>query len=166
MFFLGGDRTKDQAFPDSLVREFAPWPICGSFSERRTSVQQIKLTRKGRRRLLNDLRLLRRPEWMKRRNSTPQVKLNRVDGRPAPEMLPGDVVLYADAEFLRSLIKGFFFAVLACPKCGTLGLITGAQFFGFLPVTCRSSACSCRFRIDDQRRIVCSSVSRAVDSTI
>ena len=38
-----------------------------------------------------------------------------------------------------------FWAVLACPACGTLGLITRKQIAGLLPVICGSDQCSAQF---------------------
>ena len=38
-----------------------------------------------------------------------------------------------------------YWAVLACPSCGTLGLITKKQIAGILPVICGSDKCSAQF---------------------
>jgi len=69
-------------------------------------------------------------------------------------MAPGDFVFLGEAESLRSAVESIFFAVLACPACGALGLITSAQYGGLAPVTCGSNQCSCRFRIDEGGRFV------------
>jgi hypothetical protein len=42
-----------------------------------------------------------------------------------------------------------YWAVLACPECGTLGLITRRQIAGVLPVICGSQQCSAQFFIRD-----------------
>ena len=42
-----------------------------------------------------------------------------------------------------------YWAVLSCPSCGTLGLITRKQIAGFLPVICGSDQCSAQFFIND-----------------
>ena len=42
-----------------------------------------------------------------------------------------------------------YFAVLACPSCGTLGLITRRQIAGLVPVICGSDQCSAQFFIRD-----------------
>jgi hypothetical protein len=42
-----------------------------------------------------------------------------------------------------------FWAVLACPCCGTLGLITRKQMAGLTPVLCGSDQCSAQFHIND-----------------
>jgi len=40
-----------------------------------------------------------------------------------------------------------YWAVLACPSCGTLGLITRRQIAGLIPVICGSDQCSAQFAI-------------------
>jgi hypothetical protein len=40
-----------------------------------------------------------------------------------------------------------FWAVLACPSCATLGLITRKQMAGIVPVICGSEQCSAQFHI-------------------
>ena len=38
-----------------------------------------------------------------------------------------------------------YWAVLACPACGTLGLITRRQIAGLIPIICGSDKCSAQF---------------------
>jgi hypothetical protein len=47
-----------------------------------------------------------------------------------------------------------YWAVLACPACGTLGLITRKQAGGLLPVICGSADCSAQFFIRDEQVVV------------
>lgn len=42
-----------------------------------------------------------------------------------------------------------YWAVLACPECGTLGLVTRRQINGILPVMCGSDHCSAQFFLKD-----------------
>ena len=42
-----------------------------------------------------------------------------------------------------------YWAVLACPECGTLGLITRRQLAGLMPVICGSNNCSSQYFIRD-----------------
>lgn len=42
-----------------------------------------------------------------------------------------------------------YWAVLSCPQCATLGLITRRQIVGLLPVICGSDCCSAQFFIRD-----------------
>ena len=45
-----------------------------------------------------------------------------------------------------------FWAVLACPRCGTLGLITEQQYPGQQSMICGQELCSCYSLIRDQSR--------------
>ncbi len=47
-----------------------------------------------------------------------------------------------------------YWAVLSCPECGTLGLITRKQIAGLLPVICGSNQCSAQFFIKDEEIVV------------
>jgi len=40
-----------------------------------------------------------------------------------------------------------YYAVLACPECGTLGLITKRQIVGLVAVICGSDRCAAQFYI-------------------
>ena len=42
-----------------------------------------------------------------------------------------------------------YWAVLSCPSCGTLGLITRKQIAGLIAVICGSGKCSAQFFIRD-----------------
>ncbi len=42
-----------------------------------------------------------------------------------------------------------YWAVLACPSCGILGLVTRKQVVGVLPVICGSAECSAQFFLED-----------------
>jgi len=42
-----------------------------------------------------------------------------------------------------------YWAVLSCPSCGTLGLITRRQIAGLIPVICGSTSCPAQFFIRD-----------------
>jgi hypothetical protein len=69
-------------------------------------------------------------------------------------MQPADVIALEESETLRHSVDSVFFAVLACPQCSTLSLITSQQYYGIIPVLCGSRFCSCRFRIEDQSQLV------------
>jgi hypothetical protein len=43
-----------------------------------------------------------------------------------------------------------YWAVLACPSCGTLGLVTRKQVNGVVPVICGSEKCSAHFVLHDE----------------
>lgn len=82
------------------------------------------------------------------------MNLHHVNEVALPAMDPGDIILLAEADSLRSAMEAVFYAVLACPACGTLGCITAAQYLGTAPVICGSDHCSCRFRIDSKSHFV------------
>ena len=44
-----------------------------------------------------------------------------------------------------------YWAVLACPSCGTLGLVTRKQVVGLLPILCGSDRCSAQFFLRDEQ---------------
>ena len=46
-----------------------------------------------------------------------------------------------------------YWAVLACPECGTLGLITQRQISGLIPVICGSDKCPAQFHILNEQVI-------------
>ena len=79
--------------------------------------------------------------------------LQHIHAESLTTMLPGDILVLEQTDSLRSSIDSVFFAVLACPACGALSLITSRQYFGALPVFCQSKLCSCRFRIEDESRL-------------
>ena len=47
-----------------------------------------------------------------------------------------------------------YWAVLACPECGTLGLITRRQVAGLVAVICGSDRCSAQFFIRESEVMV------------
>ena len=60
------------------------------------------------------------------------------------QMGPGTIFVLENAGELGES-EDPFWAVLACPACGTLGLITRKQIAGLLPVICGSDQCSAQF---------------------
>jgi hypothetical protein len=70
------------------------------------------------------------------------------------DMTPGDIIFLDDFTYLRETFSANFVAVLACPLCGSAGLITIAQFSGGGPIVCISKTCSGQFRIIDEAHIV------------
>ncbi len=47
-----------------------------------------------------------------------------------------------------------YWAVLSCPECGTLGLVTRKQVAGVVPVICGSDKCSAQFFIQEEEIVV------------
>jgi len=70
------------------------------------------------------------------------------------EMAPGDIVFLDDFVYQQESFAPSFVAVLACPLCGSPGLITSAQYSGGAPIVCTSRVCAGLFRIVDEAQIV------------
>jgi hypothetical protein len=70
------------------------------------------------------------------------------------DMAPGDIVFLDDFAYLREVFAPNFVAVLACPLCGSPGLITSVQYSGGAPIVCTSKVCPGLFRIVGEARIV------------
>jgi hypothetical protein len=70
------------------------------------------------------------------------------------DLAPGDIVFLDDFAYLRESFAPHFVAVLACPLCGSPGLITSAQYSGGAPIVCTSKVCPGLFRILDEAQIV------------
>ena len=60
------------------------------------------------------------------------------------QMRPGALFMLENAGQLGDS-EDPYWAVLACPTCGTLGLITRRQVAGLTPVICGSNQCSAQF---------------------
>ena len=64
------------------------------------------------------------------------------------QMQPGTVFVLENAGEVGKN-EDPYWAVLSCPDCATLGLITRKQIAGLLPVICGSEKCSAQFFIND-----------------
>ena len=69
------------------------------------------------------------------------------------QMLPGTVFVLENAVRIGEKDDPNW-AVLACPDCGTLGLITRKQIAGLLPVICGSLQCSVQFFINEHQIVI------------
>ncbi|HZO99375.1 MAG TPA: hypothetical protein VFD30_03690 [Terriglobia bacterium] len=86
-------------------------------------------------------------------SAPPPSDLHHIEDESLLTMRHGDIFILDGMEDLAESIDPAFFAVLACPRCGTKGLITSSQYYGVNPVVCGSETCSCRFRIEDQSKL-------------
>ena len=75
-------------------------------------------------------------------------ELNIVTEWLPEQMEPGSIFVLENAGEVGDQDDPYW-AVLACPECGTLGLITRKQMRGLLPVICGSDQCSAQFLIQD-----------------
>jgi len=64
------------------------------------------------------------------------------------QMHPGTVFVLENAGRVGEK-EDPYWAVLSCPKCGILGLITRKQIAGLIAVICGSGKCSAQFFIRD-----------------
>lgn len=64
------------------------------------------------------------------------------------QMRPGTIFVLENAGQIGEK-EDPYWAVLSCPSCGTLGLITRRQIAGLLPVICGSKDCSAQFFIHE-----------------
>ena len=64
------------------------------------------------------------------------------------QMGPGSVFVLENAGEIGEKDDPYW-AVLACPSCATLGLITRKQIAGLVPVICGSDTCSAQFFISE-----------------
>jgi hypothetical protein len=65
------------------------------------------------------------------------------------QMEPGTVFVLENAGAVGER-EDPYWAVLSCPSCGTLGLITRKQMAGLLPTICGSATCPAQFFIKDE----------------
>ena len=70
------------------------------------------------------------------------------------QMEPGTVFVLENAGEVGEK-EDPYWAVLSCPSCGTLGLITRKQMAGLLPTFCGSSVCSAQFFIVSLSNMIC-----------
>ena len=70
------------------------------------------------------------------------------------DMAPGDILFLDDFAHLRESFAPNFVAVLACPLCGSPGLITSVQYSRGAPIICTSKVCPGLFRIVEEAQIV------------
>ena len=80
--------------------------------------------------------------------------LNMSSRSSLSDLAPGDIVFLDDFVHLREAFAPNFVAVLACPSCGSPGLITAGQYFRGAPIVCPSKLCSGLFRIVGETQIV------------
>ena len=64
------------------------------------------------------------------------------------QMVPGTLFVLENAGEIGEK-EDPYWAVLSCPSCGTLGLITRKQIAGLIAVMCGSGKCSAQFFIRD-----------------
>ena len=71
-------------------------------------------------------------------------ELQKLDQWIPEQMEPGTLFLLENAGSLGDA-RNPYWAVLACPGCGMLGLITRAQYVGLESLICGSDECSLEY---------------------
>jgi hypothetical protein len=66
------------------------------------------------------------------------------------QMEPGTLFVLEQAGELGKA-ENPYWAVLACPSCGTLGLITRQQCAGLESMICGSESCSAEYFLEDEK---------------
>jgi hypothetical protein len=69
------------------------------------------------------------------------------------QMQPGNVFVLENAGEIGEK-EDPYWAVLSCPSCGMLGLITRKQMNGLLAVICGSESCPTQFFIHEKEIVV------------
>jgi hypothetical protein len=77
-------------------------------------------------------------------------ELNLLDVWIPEQMRPGTMFLMEQAGEL-SKVANPFWAVLACPCCGSIGLITREQWAGLTAMICGSNRCSSEYFVEAER---------------
>jgi hypothetical protein len=76
-------------------------------------------------------------------------ELNLLEVWIPEQMQPGTLFLLEQAGELGKA-ENPYWAVLACPSCGSLGLITRQQCAGLEAMICGSAECSAEYFLEDQ----------------
>lgn len=66
------------------------------------------------------------------------------------QMEPGTMFVLQNPRFMGDAHNPYV-AVLACPGCGSLGLITRSQYFGSQSMICGSDDCSAEYFLRDDQ---------------
>ncbi|CAN5472095.1 hypothetical protein BH10ACI4_BH10ACI4_22600 [soil metagenome] len=76
-----------------------------------------------------------------------EAELNLLEVWIPEQMEPGTIYMLEHAGELGK-VENPFWAVLACPTCGSLGLITRQQWSGLEAMICGASTCSAEYVLE------------------
>lgn len=68
-----------------------------------------------------------------------------------PERMDPGTIFVLENQAKLGQAQNPFVAVMSCPRCGTLGLITRRQLLGYETMICGSDACSAEYQLDGER---------------
>jgi hypothetical protein len=69
------------------------------------------------------------------------------------QMGPGTIFVLENAGDMGEAHDPYW-AVLSCPECATLGLVTRKQVAGLLPIICGSDKCCAQFLLRDEEIVI------------
>jgi hypothetical protein len=67
-----------------------------------------------------------------------------------PERMAPGTVFLLEGEARLGKAQNPFIAVMSCPRCGTLGLITRRQLFAGEAMICGGDACSAEYHLEGE----------------
>ena len=67
-----------------------------------------------------------------------------------PERMDPGTIFMLENHAQSGHAQRSFVAVLSCPRCGTIGLITHRQLFGGDAMICGGDICSAEYRLDGE----------------
>jgi hypothetical protein len=79
-----------------------------------------------------------------------EAELNLLEVWIPEQMEPGTMFMLEQAGELGK-VENPFWAVLACPSCGSLGLITRQQWAGLEAMICGAETCSAEYFLEDEK---------------
>ena len=67
-----------------------------------------------------------------------------------PERMDPGTVFVLENQTKLGNAQNPYVAVMSCPRCGTMGLITRRQLCGFEPMICGGDFCSAEYQLDGE----------------
>ena len=77
-----------------------------------------------------------------------QDELQQIEDWIPEQMEPGTLYMLENPGTMGD-VHNPYVAVLACPRCGSLGLITRGQYAGIEPMICGTDHCSADFKLHE-----------------
>jgi hypothetical protein len=67
-----------------------------------------------------------------------------------PDRMDPGTVFVLENQTKLGHVQNPYVAVMSCPRCGTLGLITRRQLYGGETMICGGDACSAEYKLDGE----------------
>jgi len=68
-----------------------------------------------------------------------------------PERMDPGTIFMLENHATFGQAQNPFVAVMSCPRCGTMGLITRRQLVGVEPMICGGEICSAEYQLDGEK---------------